>query len=469
MCKIEITADGKVKTVFAEKGSILSSVLTENKQQVEHPCGFKGVCKKCTVLVNGKEELSCKYVVNSNISVTVFSKGEIESQVGSSETNKPTENMCLAFDIGTTTLALALVSLEDKKNVKSIVKTNPQRAFSSDVMGRIEYSTKNGTETLHKAVVDALNSMIEEMFALYKITRVEKLFVSGNTTMLHLFFNVDCSSMGVSPYTPLFINQKAEKAESMGIKGVDAVCSLPCISAFVGADIVAGLNYANMPRDGKYNVLIDLGTNAEVVVYSKKQILATAAAAGPCFEGVNISSGMSATEGAIYSYSNNSFKTIGSKKPLGICATGLIDVISELLQSEIIDETGYMECKEYEIFENVVLKQEDVRQFQLAKSAIFSALQVLLKRLSITNEAIEKVYVSGGFSNKMNVSNAIKTTLLPKEMKDKFVMINNSSLSGTVKYALENNDLSVFTKNAMYVDLSQDADFYDLFIENMMF
>ena len=227
-----------------------------------------------------------------------------------------------------------------------------------------------------------------------------------------------------------------------------------------------------MPEDGKYNLLIDLGTNAEVVLYSNKSGVATAAAAGPCFEGANISCGMSATKGAIYAfelnYGQTKYKTIADEAPTGICGTGLIDIISELVRNGIIDETGYMD-EDYKLSDNVYLSCEDVRQCQLAKSAVYSAILSLMKTENIGFESISKMYISGGFSSKINISNAVNSGLLPKELSHKTVALNNSSLQGTVKYACYGGNVEKITDMIKYIDLSSNSYFSEMFMENMMF
>ena len=471
MPEIKIISGGTIKTVNAEKGTPLSKILKENDTAAEHPCGGMGICKKCTVSVNGKQELSCRYTVEDDITVVLPEKKDIISVSGANESEKLTENVCLCLDIGTTTLALALVSLDDKSVVKINTRSNPQRAFGADVISRIDYCRKNSVDDMHRTIIDAVNSMIEKLLVGELAgAKPEKLYVAGNTTMLHIFFGVDCSSLGESPYTPAFLEGKRVPAEELGINTVSEIISLPNIAAFVGADIVAGLNFVGLPENGKYNLLVDLGTNAEVVLFTENNFLCTTAAAGPCFEGANISCGMSAVEGAIYAYDGEgNYSVIGGKEALGICATGLIDMICELVKREVIEDSGYMECEQFEISDKVSLFAEDVRQFQLAKSAVYSAILSLMEIGGVSFDDIAKMYVSGGFSAKMDINNAVYVGLLPRELKDRFCPINNSSLLGTVKLALEENDLSVFTKDARYIDLSSNPIFSELFIENMFF
>ncbi len=455
--------------LFADDGEMLSNVLIKNNKSVEHLCGGRGVCQKCKVLVNDKEELSCKYLVTKDITVLLPEIDNIFSQVGAEETGVLTENMCFVLDIGTTTLALALVSLDENRIIKVITCTNPQRVYGADVVTRIDYCRKKSVEDLQSILVAEINKMVVD----FNISQKLNLYVAGNTTMLHILFGVDPSSMGAAPYKPIFLESKYKKAENIGIKGLSEIISLPSISSFVGADLVAGMNYIGMPSKDKYNLLIDLGTNAEVILFSQNSALCTAAAAGPCFEGANIACGMSATDGAIYSFSFEDdipqIKTIAKGNVKGICGTGLVDMIAELVKKDIIDGTGYMECGEYHITNSVFLNQNDVRQFQLAKSAIYSAIISLVKIQNISFEQIENMYISGGFSAEINVENACDVGLLPKELKERCVAINNSSLLGAVKFACEQNELSKYLENAKYVDLSANSTFAELFVDNMVF
>ncbi|MBQ5825821.1 MAG: DUF4445 domain-containing protein [Clostridia bacterium] len=450
------------KTEYAPHGTLLSDILIESGKGAEHLCGGKGICRKCTVTVNGKPELSCRYRVISDITVSFDEKGEIQSETGEYQAASTTNNVCYALDIGTTTLALALVSLDENKIIKVTTRTNPQVSFGADVMSRIEHCTKHGVEKLQKTVINEINSMIIELGV-----SAEKMYVSGNTTMLHLFFGVNCSAMGVAPYTPSFLKSQTVKAESIGISGIKTVESLPMVDAFVGADIVAGLNLIGMPTKGRHSLLVDLGTNAEIVLFDENSALCTSAAAGPCFEGANISCGMSATEGAVYACDGAKIKTVGNAPAKGICGTGLIDTIAHFIRSGAVDQTGFMADECIEIAENVSVTQEDVRQYQLAKSAVYSAIITLMKMKNVEFDEIEILYISGGFSAKINAENAALTGLLPQELTSVCTAINNSSLLGTVKYAAEKNELC--TDKITYVDLSASAVFSDLFIDNMMF
>lgn len=469
MHNVTLCVQNERRIVKASDGERLSDVLIGNGIEKEHPCAGMGKCGKCTVTADGAEVLSCQYRVWKDITVKLKNPEDIKTNDFADETGEITEDMCLCFDIGTTTLVMALVSKSEGRIVKTVARNNPQRAFSSDVMGRIESAEKCGVKMLQNAVVREAESMKNALFEETGVGCVDTMYVAGNSVMLHLFFGEDPSGMGSAPYTPKFKTKKIIPGKAMGIEGVGEVISLELISAFVGADIAAGLNYAEKPPEGRYNILVDLGTNAEIVLFSKDIVYTTAAAAGPCFEGVNISSGMSASEGAIYSYTGRHCFTVDNKKPKGICATGLIDAIKVMLDYGIIDRNGFLEDGEFEIAENVSITQEDVRQFQVAKSAICSGVEALVKKAKIEYSDVDTVLVSGGFASKMNVGNAFRVGLLPSPVKGKTKCENNTSLLGLVKYASGERMTECFLRNAKYVDLAQDEYFKERFIENMMF
>ena len=440
------------KEYFVEKGTPLSAFLQQNGFAVSHPCGGKGTCGKCTVTVNGRQELSCRYLVEEDIAVELPQKEEILSlaQEGQGESIG-----FLALDLGTTTLALAEVSAEGEPLAPKTA-TNPQRRFGADVISRIEYAAKNGVEDLQTV-------LLEELSALLQGREESALYVAGNTTMLHLLLGEDPSAMGVAPYTPVFLEEQRRKLPLP----VAEIITLPGVSAFVGADIVAGLLALEPPAEGKYNLLVDLGTNAEIVLYSEKEALCTAAAAGPCFEGVNITCGMSAVPGAIAVYSEQGYQTVGDRAPIGLCGTGLIDLIATLVRQEIIDETGYLE-EDFTVAPGVRLTPGDVRNFQLAKAAVFAAILALMKQAGVGYEQIDRLWLAGGFSASVNRDNAAEVGLLPAALKDKVASAGNSSLRGAARYAA-GAALPAFLQNARYVDLSADGIFAELFMENMEF
>lgn len=454
------------KCFSVKEGTLLSDALTQHGIYHTHVCGGKGICGKCIAAVNGKKELSCKYEIRSDISVILPDEEKIYTGIDNFSEIKENSEIAFALDIGTTTLALAAVDKKSGKIVSIITDTNPQRMLGADVMSRVDYVTKNGTARMQRLLSERINSMTDAMGA-YKAS---ELYASGNTVMLHTLFAEDCSGIGKAPYTPSFLEQRSVNARDIGIKNVREVHSLPCISSFAGADVTAGIYSLSFPEKGKYSILADLGTNAEIALFSEDMILCTSAAAGPCFEGAGISCGMSAQPGALYKYkADGTFSTIENSAVKGICGTGLIDITAVLLGKGIIDETGYMEDERFYLSEDVYLSASDIRQFQLAKSAVYSAIVTLMNKAGCSFDDIESLYISGGFASAVNTHNAAITGLIPKELVKKCRSVGNSSLTGTVKYLLEKGDIKALAEKAQYQDLSSDKFFSEQFIENMMF
>ncbi len=461
MTCITVTINGSVYS--AAKGETLSDLLLKNGFTHSHPCGGRGICGKCRVRVDGSVELACRYVILKSVSVELIDEGEMLSESGVNTTDIE-DTTDIVLDIGTTTLAMAAVNRYERTIGRVITATNPQRSLGADVISRIDYCTRHGVGEAARLIRECVCQMLAELGA----GDVQTLHVAGNAAMLHIFAGENPCTMGIAPYLPVFLDERTVSAECFGIKGVVSVRLLPSVCAFIGADVVAGINYAEIPED-KYSLLVDLGTNAEVVLFSKDKIIATAAAAGPCFEGASISCGMSATNGAVYSYDGKTVKTVDNTEPRGICGTGLVDVVAYLLRRGVIDQGGYMEDEEYPIAENVFLTKADIRQYQLAKSAVKSAILSLMNKQGTDLDMIERLYISGGFAAKINIENAAATGLIPHELKDRCIAIGNSSLMGAIKSVFEGSSLEHIVHMAEYVDLSGDEFFADAFIKNMGF
>ena len=464
----------KGKTFFAEKGQVLVHALIQNGDATDHPCGGKGICKRCTVKVNGKPQLSCKYIVETDIVVEDMGEKEVFSFIGAEETGEVTENMCFCLDIGTTTMALALVSLDNKSVVKTVAATNPQRIFSADVISRIEYSVNNSFCEMHLKLLEQINRIIAELSE-----EDVKTVVTGNTVMLSIYLGVEIESMGKYPYTP-----KELFGKEMTVS--DKKVYLPrCISAFIGADIYCGLI-----ASGIYNkeraVLIDIGTNGEIVLKNKEKFICTSAAAGPAFEGAGLSCGMGAYEGAVskvYAQGTNlRYKTIGKAKPTGICGSGIIDFISQLKIYNVLSEEGIINKEGHPfthlIYEvdgekriylsdcDIYITQKDIYNILLAKSAILSSLETVIEEEQLDYNHIECVYLSGGFANYMDIESAVKIGLIPFELKEKIEIIGNGAGMGAL---ILSQNLKVKIKDAEFnvIELNNSSHFNEKFIKNL--
>ncbi len=460
----------------------LSTLFAHLGIPTDHPCGGRGTCQKCTVLVNGQPELSCRYVIRGDVSVEVDAPASIVTPLGHDGkplsvwlspkgefVPPPAECTALVLDIGTTTLELGCADTRTGHLVYATGANNPQRTYGADVMSRISYAAEHGIGPLTAPLRAEIQRLLDEFMARWSLSPCP-LYVTGNTTMLHLFLGVDPTPMGKVPHTPAFLEQRHLSPADCSLRGPTSVTALPGFSAFVGADLVAGLHYVGLPEGDRWRLLVDLGTNAEILLYNRERILCTAAAAGPCFEGACISSGMSAAGGAICSYDpDGSYETIENIPPVGICGTGLVDVIAVLLERGIVDETGYMNTPAFYLCEDVSLVQEDIRQYQLAKSAIHAAIGILIRRAGITYADVEGLYIAGGLASVISVENAIRTGLLPRELGDRCTPLTNSALLGTARYTADHADLSAYTHKATYIDLAADPSFANAFIEGMSF
>ena len=444
----------------------LLTLLQKQGLPVHAPCGGNGHCGRCKVLLNGKEVLACRTEIDGPCVVELPDGSGILSETGISEKKTLAgKEPFFAVDIGTTTITVALC--EETTVVETTTFDNPQLAFGADVLTRIQKANELGISALQKPLLAALKTNLDRLAEKYGATP-KKIFVCGNTVMLHIFWGEPVASLGVAPYTPVFLNARTGTLSTLG---EIEVATLPCLSSYVGADIAAGIAFCPAPTNGT-NLLIDLGTNAEIALIEQDRILTASAAAGPCFEAGNISCGMPATDGAITSFSLDRSPrcTFLGTRPAGLCGTGLIDVIGQLRKNDMIDKTGFLKFDfGYPIAPSVTLTQNDVRQFQLAKSAVKSGVEVLLKTAGRSYADVEKVYLAGGVSAGIDASNAAYAGLIPQELSAKCVSVKNSALAGTVLYATEPERFFDVINRSVYIDLATSPAFAEAFIKNIDF
>ena len=469
MCNVKIGE----RTFTAKKGERLMELLIRCGIESPHPCAGKGSCGKCKALVNGREILTCKYMIEGDVEVVLTERDELDVKVMTECEIASSEGLFYALDVGTTTLCLALADGNGRELCR-VSAQNPQTVFGADVITRIEQCERLGALSLREPLIAKINRMANAAKAALAVAELsaEYIFAAGNVTMLHLLLGIDCSSIGRAPYTPVFLDEREEDAAALGIFCAKKLKLLRSAHSFVGADVMAGLSLIDLPDDGRRVLFVDLGTNAEIVLASKERILCTAAAAGPCFEGSNIDCGMSALAGAVCSVnideSGVSFETVSGEKARGICATGLIDAVYSLLKTDVIDESGYM-SENFYLADGVFISPGDVRNFQLAKSAVHSAIEALIKIAGIDFGEIDALYLSGGFSKKLSVTKAAAVGLIPSRLSGKCRVIEDACLEGIKKYACGERDVSLLCAKAEYCDLSADEFFVQRFIENMSF
>jgi len=390
----------------------------------------------------------------------------------------------VAVDIGTTTLAASLYDLKTAKRLSVTSDVNRQGRFGADVISRIQFaSSKENLLLMQDTVLTQVNRMILRLCKQSAINckDIYVVAVSGNTTMQHIFMGLDPTGIGVAPFTPVTLDTHIFDTDAPELKwdvkinkkGKIVVCA--SIASYVGADILTGILATGIHKADKPCILLDIGTNGEIVLGSKDGIFSCATAAGPAFEGANISCGVAGIEGAIntVSYDDaNKFTTIGNKKPIGICGSGLIDAVYSMLKNGIIEESGYMEAEEFKITDNVILTQKDIREVQNAKAAIAAGLKILIRRSGYKYSEIDKLYLAGGFGTVMNVESSTGIGLIPAELKDKVIPAGNTSLAGTSMLLLDKANIDTIDsirKMTQYIELSQDNEFTEEYVDNMFF
>ena len=474
------------------------------------PCGGRRRCGKCRVQVLEGQVSgdvpdaegwvhACQAVPVSDITVALTGSGEIignEVSVpaqAAGDRRRPAGATGVALDIGTTTVSARLVDLETLAALDTISELNDQRAFGADVMSRIGAARNGKTGELYTLINRQTERIIKTFQKRWDLPGIKKLSVSGNTTMLHLFLNVDPSGIGELPFTPVFLEEREMKGEALALS-VETVTVLPSIAAFIGGDISAGLAALDILNSDGPSLLIDIGTNGEMALLNRGTILCCSTAAGPAFEGAEISCGAGGVKGAISAVEpaadapadttagsgtnagGNAVRitTIGNAPPIGICGSGLIDAVAVMLKQGIIDETGFMTAaeKSFSLAPGVSITARDIRQFQLAKSAILSGIRILCKGAGLRAAEIKNVFIAGGFGFFINKKNAIAAGIFPDEFLDTLTISGNLSLQGAEE-CLNSTDFIERCKQIIgrcsVIDLAADPSFMDEFAENMLF
>jgi uncharacterized 2Fe-2S/4Fe-4S cluster protein (DUF4445 family) len=382
----------------------------------------------------------------------------------------------IALDIGTTTLALYLVDLETGEVRSVSARENPQTRYGNNVVSRIEFARK-GQGILEKEIRTAVNEMIA---ALTDPRKVYEIVVVGNPVMRDLFFGYSVESLGTSPYEPLSVEAVHKTTKEMGLKANPEarVYGLPLIGSFVGADALAVVLATGMYKSETINMAIDIGTNTEIVLGNRDRLIATSCAAGPAFEGSSIAHGICAVSGAIKEVQIENgkalYKTIGYTDPVGICGSGLIDMLAELLEHHVINGRGkfYGDKKEFNIAGGIGLSEEDIDQLNLAKTAVSVGIKILMERYRIELEAINTLFLAGAFGHYINVENAIRIGLLPAIKLEKVEKVGNAAIEGARQALIsktKREDAEAVAKRIEHVKLEEEEDFIEKFVGELYF
>ena len=393
----------------------------------------------------------------------------------------------IAIDIGTTTLAAYLVDLETGKVVSVSSRQNPQTKYGNNVISRIEYA-RQGHDILVREIRTAVNEMIANMSNVTKAKEnIYELVIVGNPVMRDLFFGFSVESLGKSPYEPESTEPVVATAKELQLTANPEarVYGLPLIGSFVGADALAVVLATEMYLSKGICLALDVGTNTEIVLGNRERLIATSAASGPAFEGASISCGVGAVQGAIKEVrivdGNIEYKTIGDAPPVGICGSGLIDVLAELLEHGMIDGRGKFtftgdegggEGKELRIADGIKLLETDIDQLNLAKTAIAVGVRVLLEKYGISFDDIELLLLAGGFVNFANTDNAIRIGLLPPISREKVKKVGNAALEGARQALVskrKRSEAEEVAKRIEHIKLEEEQDFMEKFVSELYF
>lgn len=546
-------------SVLVEEGTTILNAARQAGVVIESPCNGVGVCGKCKVKLNkdsiknvihgGKHRLSseeeadgfvlsCEAIVKGNISVEDINKQhnktlkilgygksfdfdlnsfvakkfvssrnltEIyvgEKLAGTEQGNTEDKLYGIVVDIGTTTLVTSLVDINSGEEIAHISSLNPQSVYAQDVLSRIKFaSEEEGLQIMYSEIIKEVNSMINEVSERAAVSNenIYEIIFSGNTTMLHLSVNVNPYSLGKYPYIPEIeggIYLEAVK-HNLDVCKYATLYLPPIISAYVGADITAGILSSQLHKEQGKTLFVDIGTNGEMAISLDGRLSSTSTAAGPAFEGMNISCGMRAGNGAIEFFNieedgDISIKTIGNVESTGICGSGLLDIVGELVQYGVINSNGKfinpekaeildslkqrVEKKDgktvFRITKDVYLSQKDVRQVQLAKGAIRAGIEFLLKSKDIKASEVDKVLIAGSFGYHLRAKSLINIGLLPEEFEGKIEFVGNTSKTGGQAFLLNKSyrdEIKSLVKDIEVVELANCKDFDKVFVKCLGF
>jgi len=407
----------------------------------------------------------------------------------------------LVVDIGTTTLVAALADLTTGKELATASALNPQSLHAQDVLSRIRFaSTHDGLEEMRRSVVEEINRLIASVVGQAGVgpDRVYEVVLAGNTTMIHLACGVDPASLGRYPYTVEFLGGCHRHAAETGLAIAPAglVYLPPAISAYVGADITAGILATRLHDEQGTTLLVDIGTNGEMAIVRDGRLWATSTAAGPAFEGMNIACGMRARQGAIERFhvregGKVEIGVIGGGEATGICGSGLIDIVAELVAAGVIGPNGRFVPSErvplttlrerlvtiggkpaFHLSDEVYLSQQDIRQVQLAKGAIRAGIDLLLRHLDVEAGEVRSVLIAGSFGYHLRAESLITLGLLPPEFAGRIEFVGNTSKTGGEAFLLDREsrrEMEVLADSVEVVELAAAADFDKTFVASLKF
>lgn len=441
---------------------------------------------------------------NGALTATLFRGKLVDVEVGDTTSRA----YGLAFDIGTTSIVGSLMDLATGEELAAVGSVNPQAPFGADLMSRIAFAQFNqkNLALLRGKVLSALNQLTAQAAdeAGIAVENIYKVVIVGNTCMHHILLGIDVSYLGLAPYAPVVRDAQTIAAPAFPLKSAPHahICTLPILAGFVGADALACVLATRIYDSEEIRGLVDIGTNGEMVMGSRDRLVACSAPAGPAFEGAQIRHGMRGAIGAIERVELDDDArcgTIGGEAAVGICGSGLIEACASLSDAEVMNAGGALtrqtahlpaalarrltkgaHGREFVLVwgaesgkdENVTLTQGDIRQLQLAKSAIYSGVAMLMKEMEVAPEALTELLLCGGFGNYVDVAKAVRIRLLPEMPPERITYAGNAALMGAQMATLSETELNRaadLVARIEHIALAARPDFQELFIDGMNF
>jgi len=439
------------------------------------------------------------------LTVTTFNKRIIDLESGDTTMHR----YGMAFDIGTTSIVGFLLDLATGEQLAAVGSLNPQAVYGGDLMSRIAFAQFNAEalKKLQTRVLAAINGFVKEACDKAKVApaHVYKVVIVGNTCMHHIFLGIDPTHVGLAPYAPSVRSPIVVTARELLVRVNPnaAVCFLPIVAGFVGADTMAVVLATRIYDSPHVRVAVDIGTNGEVVMGSRRKLVACSAPAGPALEGAQIRHGMRGALGAIEKVEiadDVVCGVIGGVPPIGICGSGLIDAVAKMLDAKIVGPSGLLRIEERDVLapargdglverdgerqcvlawaaasghgQDITISQQDIRQLQLAKGAIYSGILMLKKVMGVQDGQIKELMLAGGFGNYINIESAVRIHLLPELPVERIRYVGNAAALGAQMALLsetERNRAIALARSIEHVSLAARPDFQDIFIEAICF
>jgi len=468
------------QTLFAAPGSNLLAVLRQAGLAPDSPCGGEGRCGKCRVLVDGMERLACQTSVSQDLTVTLpQAQTPVILTEGLCPPCKAPGYYALAFDIGTTTLAGCLIG-PDGTDLAVCSRSNPQKAFGADVVSRIRHALTGEMGTLSAVLREELTQMTGTLCQNAGIlpSQIQVLSIVGNPAMQQFLLGVSPENLARPPFAPVL--QKTyltDAGRCLPLLAGALLLTPPDVSGFVGGDTLGCLLATGLDRQSGVTLLVDIGTNGELVLATPEGMAACSTAAGPALEGAQIQWGMGAQTGAIHhvQWTGQGFacQVLGNTEAAGICGSGLIDAVAAALDGNLLDRRGKIRNGSDKICltDTVYLTQEDIRQVQAAKGAIAAGIQLLLSHFSLTANDISAVFLAGAFGTYLDPRSACRIGLLPPETAGRITAIGNAALAGAKMLACDKSlaaRADAMLSQICHVDLATEKEFPRAFAKGML-